>query len=515
MNQKGGNSLTGIEQKVYQYVKDRQLLMEGDRVLAGVSGGADSVCLLLMLLALQRCILRQNVSKELKVDFDSSATGHWLHIEVVHVHHMIRREEADEDAAYVERLCRQHQIPFHLVKKPVEHIAKENRWSVEEAGRRVRYEAFEIICRERKLNKIAVAHHRDDHAETILMNLFRGSGLRGVSGIPAVRGKIVRPLLGLSRDEIEEYLKAIHVEYRTDSTNLDCDYTRNKVRNQLIPYIEEHINAKATEHLVQFGDHAGEIDDYFQKKANILFEKYGRREENRAILCLDCLKEDKIEVTYLIRRMLLLVAAELKDIGNEHVEQIYRLMNGRTGGKCQLPGHMIVEKSYHQCIFSRKVENVDEIRNKQESKDWNGERFSSGDTGEHPECVEINWIDLQEEIPYSIELPEAKFTFTVKKMKKNETFPKKKYTKWFDCDKIKFTLQLRTRKSGDYIVINSQGGRKKLKDYFIDNKIVREERDRRLLLTEGSEILWITGMRISQRYKVEECTTRILEVCME
>lgn len=502
-----------MEEKVLQYIEERELLKEGDRVLAGVSGGADSVCLLFVLLALRERWACKSAGAKGTATGGSQETckasvDELLCIEVVHVHHMIRGAEADEDMAYVEMLCRQHGLACHIVKEPVEQIATEQGLSVEEAGRKIRYEAFERISRERNLNKIAVAHHRDDNAETILMNLFRGSGLKGVSGIPPVRGNIVRPLLNISREEIEGYLNECGIAYRTDSTNLDCDYTRNKVRNELLPYIKKNINAKATEHLVQFGARAGEIDDYFQKKAKILFEKYGRIEQNRVILCLDCLNEEKMELTYLIRKIVACLASGLKDIGQEHIEQIIKLMNGRTGGKCQLPGRILVEKSYERCIFSS-LEHCEIIQIAKA-------RTKNSHIGEGMgDYVEVNLTGLQDDIPFTATFSNAKFTFTVKNMKKNETFPKKKYTKWFNCDKIKFTLRIRTRENGDYITINSTGGRKKLKDYFIDNKISREERDKMILLAEGSEVLWVTGMRISERYKVDENTTKILEVCME
>lgn len=477
------------EEKVIRFVLDRQLLKEGDRVLAGVSGGADSVCLLFVLLSLR------------------SYFGGRLHIEVVHVHHMLRGKEADEDMAYVEELCRSQAVPFHPVMLPVKQIAEEQGWSVEEAGRRVRYDTFDRICRERRLHKIAVAHHRDDQAETVLMNLFRGSGLKGMAGIPAVRGNIIRPLLAVSREEIEAYLTQMGIMYRTDSTNLDCDYTRNRVRNQLLPYIEENINKQASMHIVQFAARAGEIDCYFQKKANLLFEKYGRTSEKRVILCLDCLKEDKTELVYLIRKVLNCLVSGLKDISQEHLEQVYRLMMGRTGGRCYLPGKVQVEKSYDTCEF-RFVDT-------EAKEDKNAGGSSASQADKMSEAVQVHPAHLHENIPYTVSISGVKFIFTVKNLKKNETFPKKKYTKWFDCDKINFTLQLRTRKNGDYIVINSAGGHKKLKDYLIDNKIPRQERDRLLLLTEGAELLWIVGMRISERYKVTDNTTKILEVRME
>lgn len=478
-----GTSYKQIEERVFHDVEAGGLLQRGDRVLAGVSGGADSVCLLFVLLSLRERWKGQ------------------LHIEAVHVHHMIRGEEADRDMDYVMKLCREYDVRCHVVKKPVLTIAETCGLSTEEAGRKVRYEAFEEVSRRRQLGKIAVAHHQDDNAETILMNLFRGSGLKGVSGIPAMRGPIVRPLLGLSRREIETYLQERAVGYCVDSTNDSCDYTRNKIRNELLPYIENNINTKATEHLVRFAGLAGEIDDYFQKKATILLEKYAVRSENRVILSLSCLEEEPVEVTYLIRRCLEESRLGLKDVSAEHMEQILCVMSGRTGGKCCLPGGMIVEKSYEQCLFYR--ENI------QESERTDG---GHSEKNQEPDLFCLNVDELEENQPLTVEISGYTVIFTKKTLEKSETFPKNKYTKWFDCDRIKGTLQIRPRRQGDFLVVNDQGGRKKLKDYFINEKVPREDRDRKVLLTEGQEVLWIFGMRISQRYKVDEKTGTILEV---
>lgn len=460
-----------LEERVLDFVQERKLLSAKDRVLAGVSGGADSVCLLFMLFFLRKQMWGK------------------LRVEVVHVHHMIRGKEADEDMAYVEKLCAQYEIPFHGVCIPVQHIAKEQGLSLEEAGRKARYDTFHRICQERGLNKIAVAHHKDDQAETVLMNLLRGTGLKGAAGIPAKRNGIVRPLLCLSRKEIETYLQEKAVEYRTDSSNLDCVYTRNKIRNQVFPYLKEQINPKALEHLVLFSHQAEEIEDYFNNQANILLDEYGKLEKKRVILSLECRKEPKILRTYIIRMCLEKIGTGLKDVSAVHIEQIHQLMDGRTGAKVQLPRGIWVEKNYGEVIFF-----LEEPKEKGQ------------------EVIEVRLEDLQENESYVVPYEDGFFDFQVKNVNFFQTFPKKKYTKWFDYDTIKFVLQLRTRKPGDFLVINAAGGRKKLKDYFMDAKISRQDREHKILLTEGSEVLWIVGERMSEKYKVQKETKKVLEV---
>ncbi|MCI8370941.1 MAG: tRNA lysidine(34) synthetase TilS [Lachnospiraceae bacterium] len=469
MERENEDRTDNIERKVLQYIQSHKLLISGERVLAGVSGGADSICLLFMLIRLRE----QWEGK--------------LGIEVFHLHHMIRGHEADQDMQYVEMLCRKLELPFHGVHCPVEQLASQQGLSVEEAGRMARYQEAERICREQKLDKIAVAHHQDDQAETILMNLFRGSGIRGMAGMQPIAGNKIRPLLVLSRKEIEYYLSERGIAFRTDSTNQDSTYTRNRIRNELLPYLEKNINAQAAGHIIQFGSYARQIDCYFQKKANILFEKFGRIDGNRVILCLESFYEEEIELFYLIRSCLERLGLGMKDIGNIHMEQIKALIQGRTGRQIDLNGQITVEKSYQDIIFRPKTLEKVCIASQEIQI-----------TDEHPSCL-VTFLG-------------AELAFTVKNRKKNQTFPKKKYTKWFDYDKIKFTLQVRTRKSGDFIVINTAGGRKKLKDYFIDCKVPRQERDQTILLADGSEIIWMIGKRINEAYKVEDGTSRILEV---
>ena len=208
-------------EKVRKYIKQYDMLMPGDTVVAGVSGGADSLCLLFML---------KEFAKEMP-----------LQLAVVHVNHGIR-EEATEDAAYVKQICEELDVPFFLKEADVEGIAKSQGISTEEAGRNVRYEAFsEVLGEHFTAGKIAVAHNANDRAETMLFHLFRGTGLTGLSGIKPVRGQIIRPLLCLSREEIEQYLVKKEIAFCIDRTNNEDTYTRNKIRHHILPFAEENI----------------------------------------------------------------------------------------------------------------------------------------------------------------------------------------------------------------------------------------------------------------------------------
>lgn len=223
--------IPGVESFLEQY----HMIEQSDVVVAGVSGGADSVCLLLHLLELKE-----------KLSFTLAA---------VHVQHGIRGKESLQDAAFVEELCRRYQVQLFRYDYDVPEYAKQHGYSEEEAGRNLRYESFHKALEELGApeGKIAVAHNRNDLAETMLWNMIRGSGMRGMAGIPPVRDGIIRPLLHTARVEIENYLKEKGESYCTDATNASLDYTRNRIRNQVLPVLEE-LNAGVYAHMERLGD---------------------------------------------------------------------------------------------------------------------------------------------------------------------------------------------------------------------------------------------------------------------
>lgn len=209
--------------QVQNFIREQKMIMPGDFVIAGVSGGADSVCLFFELLAYQK-----------EIPFS---------MEVVHIEHGIRGQDSLADANYVENLCKEYGVPFHLVSCDIKKMAQESSLTVEEAGRKARYQAFEQAAKKsgRSNCKIAVAHNLDDQAETILMNLARGSGLRGLGGIRPVRENIIRPLLNTRRSEIEAALRGRQITWRTDETNRQTEYTRNRIRLEILPLLAQGV----------------------------------------------------------------------------------------------------------------------------------------------------------------------------------------------------------------------------------------------------------------------------------
>ncbi|MGN1266711.1 MAG: tRNA lysidine(34) synthetase TilS, partial [Dorea sp.] len=237
-------------QKVKAYVEKHHMLKNGDKVIVGVSGGADSICLLFMLLALQE-----------EINFEILAA---------HVHHGLRKESADADERYVRKICEKQEVELRVFHEDVKTYAKKYGLTEEEAGRNIRREVLGRLCEEERGTRIALAHHRNDNVETLLWNLARGTGIRGAGGIRPVNGVWIRPLLCVERTEIELYLEKWRISYCTDETNLEDAYTRNRLRNHVIPYFEEHINRRTVEHMAEAVEQFRLLGEYVEAEA----EKY-------------------------------------------------------------------------------------------------------------------------------------------------------------------------------------------------------------------------------------------------
>jgi tRNA(Ile)-lysidine synthase len=443
-----------MENKVFAYIRQYHMIEEGDRIVAGVSGGADSVCLLAVLREYQK-----------RVPFQ---------LGVVHVNHQLRGEEARRDADYVDRLCRKWELPYREYTYPVAEMAREGHMSLEEAGRKARYEAFRRFMEEWGGDKTALAHHQNDAAETFLYHLARGSGIRGLCGIRPVRERIIRPLLGVERQEIENYLEEKGIEYLTDSTNLSLDYMRNKIRHQVLPVLVKDINEQTVSHIARTAQILLEAENYLEKQADNLRKEYVREEKGRIRVSKELFAKEEILQQYVLRGALGQLAGGLKDIGMEHVQSLMRLP-GRGAGKLVSLPYGIQGKMGYEALWLTVIQDEEPA------------------SGEAPELI-WHW---------------RKFSY------ENQPIPENKYTKWFDYDKIEAGLNVRERRPGDFLVVNASGGRKKLKDYLIDCKVPRHERDRIPLLADGSHIVWAVGYRISEYYKVTHETKTVLEVRVE
>ena len=485
--------------KIPDYIQKYHMIEEGDTIVAGISGGADSVCLLFVLLEIQE-----------QLSFT---------IEVVHVNHGIR-PEAGEDARFVEELCRQKAVPFHLVEEDIKKRAKKSGRSEEEEGRLVRYQAFEKVLGSRQ-GKIAVAHNSNDRAETMLFHLFRGTGLTGAAGIRPVNGRIIRPLLCVERKEIEAWLSEQMLTFCTDATNAQDIYTRNRIRHHILNYAEENICRNAVANMNRSADQLLEAEEYMmrqtieavgrciraertdacketegEKRASALA---GAEAENKKIIIniLEFLKEDEYLQGRILRWCLEQAAGSKKDLTSAHIRSVKQLLAKQGNGQLHLPYELIVYKKYDLGMIERKT--LSEKENISQKED------------EAIKEYEISIPGLKEYIRFEIpRLGVVEITAFLREDSQN--IPQKSYTKWFDYDKITKSVVFRTKQPGDYLTINCKLGRKSLQDYFVNEKIPREERDRKYLLANGSHVIWVPGYRISEYYKITEETKAILQV---
>ena len=491
-----------IEELIVQF----HMIEHGDVVIAGVSGGADSVCLLLTL-----CSLREKFGFEVKV---------------CHVNHCLRGADADEDEEYVKKLCGELGVECRVFRKEVELIAEKRKQSCEEAGREVRREAFEQMCAENGGTKIATAHHRGDQAETVLLNITRGTGIRGLCGIVPVRGNRIRPLLSLTRDRIESYLRERGIVWRIDATNEEDDYTRNRIRHKVLPVLENEVNDQTVKHLESLSRQAEEICEYLDYGVRQLWKtcvsvrkKKQKYMEPPIELAIE--KESFLQSFPAVRKLLLQkcigkVRGGQKDLASVHIQAVLELFDRQVGKSVDLPGGVTAKRTYggveitKQAQSAVKTENMADTEKTENIADTEKTEniADTADTGNMSDTAEPANAVRMEEAGKRVSLRFVEDGDILQA----EEIPQKSYTKWIDYDIIKCGLCVRTRQSGDYFVIDDQGRRQKLKAWFINEKIPKEERDRMLLVADGSHIVWIPGHRMSREYKVTEKTRNIVEI---
>ena len=455
-----------LEQKIRHFIEKFHMLSNGSGVVVGLSGGADSVALLEVL-----CSMKEELT---------------LKLAAVHVHHGIRAE-AQEDADFCRSICLEKQVEFFCEYVDVPQIAARQGISEEEAGRNERYRIFEVYREKLHFDVIAVAHHQNDQAETMLFQLFRGSGLRGLSGMQPRRGKIIRPLLCVSRMEIEAYLMEKHADYVTDATNAQDDYSRNKIRHHVIPVAEE-ISFGAAEHMSRTGMQLREVLDYMEIQAREFLHKYGEDHDAELKISVQALEAAHPALQKMVVSEAIAGLFEgRKDITQKHIDGILELLEKDGEKTVHLPNNGLVVKRYHQLIFKKNVKDVD-----RETDAFSPLKIEPGES-----YVLKNGMIIKTRLISENNL---------------ENIPKNDCIKWFDYDKIIGDLFLRTREQGDFLTIRDDGARKSLQDYLVNEKVPKSERDKVLVLAEGSHVLWVLGKRISSYYKVTAQTKRIIEI---
>lgn len=501
-------------EKIKNYILENELISEGDNVILGLSGGADSVALFRIL----------NKLKE-ELNFNLMA---------VHIHHGIRKKSANKDEKFVKNLCEKSGVEIKVFHKDIPLICKITKETEEECGRRIRYEIFNEVASMQENSKIAVAHHMNDQVETIVFRMLRGSGVKGLSGMEAKRDNIIRPLLCTKKEEILEYLESLSQKYREDETNEDTQYSRNYIRKKILPRFEK-LRDNSLDHIISLSSEAAEVNSFIEKKAReLLLEAAG--EANKNYLIKDSYLRYKTDLIAeaepilgrtAVRLLIDEAGVSLRDISRTHVEKIYSLLEKTEASEVHLPqgvkvilenGVIYVNIKRSQETLDRvikeaealervvRVETVDGAKTAQPEEEAKLVRTEKEELGFYYEVSDNGVYDLPCGITVRTRLL-AEFDM--------DSIPTDVNIKWVDYDKLAAGLCLRTRKIGDYLVINQRGDEGNLKNYMINEKIPKSERNMIPILASGAKVYWVVGHRISEDVKITENTERVLELRYE
>lgn len=418
--------------RVNEYIEREKLFELTDKILIALSGGADSVALLHVLVYLgYKC-------------------------EAAHCNFHLRGDESDSDEAFVRALCKQQDIPLHIVHFDTKQYAEEQKISIEMAARELRYEWFEQVRTNVNADVIAVAHHRDDSVETLLLNLMRGTGINGLNGIRAKNKRVVRPLLSVSREDIIAYLNKMNQPFVTDSTNLQDDYTRNKIRLNLIPLMET-INPSVKSAIFATASHLTDASLLYNK---VIEEGRTRVMDNQGIVIEALLKEPS-------PRALLFEILYSLGFNSSQVDDVYRSLDGQSGRQFLSDQWVVVRDRTHLLLQQHSAKQC---------------------------STDILPVIKEERLSYTSDF----------------VIPRDRHVACLDADKITQPLTLRKWQIGDRFVPFGMKGKKKVSDYLIDAKFSILQKNQTYVLCCGDEIVWLVGERTDNRYRVDATTQNLL-----
>jgi tRNA(Ile)-lysidine synthase len=445
--------------KVRSTVSRYEMIPKESAVVVGVSGGADSTALLHSLWSLK---------DELRITLIAG-----------HLNHGIRGKEADEDAVFVEELTSRLGVALVKLKVDVPQLRKQMRMGLEEAARKVRYDFLEGLASDARAARIAVAHTSDDQVETVLLNIIRGTGPDGLAGMPAVRDKIIRPLIDISRKEVETYLNENGLSWRTDTSNLDAEYTRNRVRLQLIPFIEEQFNPRIKDAILSLSQLSREESEVVKNDASNAYASSVVREcpqivtfNARSLGSLSYALQRRC-----LRRAIETVKGDLLDVKYEQVERIIEKLRSGEEFTLTLPSGIVYAQLVQNelQIFKREIE---------------------------PQPIIVS---QKLQVPGRTIIPEFGVEIETRYVP-NNLRPKLRSQVILDAEKLNGPLIVRNWMPGDRIIPFGMTGHKKLQDLFVDMKIPRQERIRIPVITDSEKIVWVAGLTVSELVRVTEDT---------
>ena len=448
MNMAGNsNGQHALELKVKKFIAEQSLLREGCRVLVGVSGGADSVALLRIMLSL----------------------GYDCH--AVHCNFRLRGEESTRDCVFTRELCNKLGTEITVCEYDTLTYASENGISVEMAARELRYRDFRRIMKEKDARAICIAHHSDDSVETVLLNLTRGTGIKGLTGIKPVNGDIVRPLLCASREEIEAYLKDIGQPYITDSTNLEACFTRNKIRLRLLPLMRE-INPSARSAVLSTARHLQQAYSFYMASVEETRRKAVTEKNGNIEIDIKALREAPSTEGFLFE---ILSPAGFNDAS---IPDIASSLDSQPGTRFLSDSHLLLKDRDKLILMPLERE--------------------------EPGTVNIMTVD-----GFTTLLPDRR-RITVRIEENGAEISKNPDTATFDADALPDTLSVRLWHEGDWFIPFGMKGRRLVSDFMTDRKMNLGEKHSQLVVTGGDDIVWVLGIRPDNRFRVTERTLRRL-----
>lgn len=441
--------------KIKNFISENSLINENDRILVGLSGGPDSIFLLY--------ILHNYFNNQLII---------------AHINHKLRGIDSDLDEKFIRTISQKLKIPLYIIREDVKKLSTKNKKSIEEVGRDVRFSFFNKILKVENFNKIALGHNLDDNVETILINFIKGSGMKGLIGIPEKRDNIIHPIINIKKEEILKYLEENKIEYRIDKTNFETDYLRNKVRNYLLPIIEKEFNKNFKEKILALSNILKVEDKFLDDLVKNIKNDILKFEDDFVKIDLKKLQNLHLSLKRrIIRKVIDHFNKDLREYSLNHIDKVISLENKKTGKEIELPLNLIAVKDKNKIIIERRDFEIPDF------------------------YIEIPDIGSYQEIGMKIELS------LVEKISK----VKDPFISFFDYDKIELPLKIRKPMFGEKFKPLGLKKEKKIQDFFVDSGIPKSVRwNLPVLLDKKDDILWIIGVRISDDYKVTNLTNRVI-----
>jgi len=448
--------------KLHKYIKDKGLFVAGNKLLLAVSGGSDSVALLCLFAR-----LRSRVPVTLLC---------------CHVNHGLRGAQSDGDEALTKELCLRLNVPIIARRIQLEPGA-----DLENRARARRFEAFFHLLELYRFDYVVLGHHREDQAETVLMNMLRGAGINGMAGIKAKQGKVLHPLLELSREELRSVLSEEGIAWREDASNADPGFRRNRVRLELLPHLQEHYSADIVDKLNRQSHIFNDADEYFKAQAQQHFKKLSLESEP-GWLSFDVSalhKLARVEVYYLLKLAYCSVCGQQQDFFYHSFEDLLQLMQGSGSASIALQNGVTAQREYERLSF-----------------------YTEAAEPGVPEEVSV------EEDRARVVYGAYRFSFRHLKLLPREP-GLDSFSVVLDADKLQWPLHIRARRSGDRFVPQGMDQSKKLKNFFIDAKVPRRIRSQVPIIEDGNQILWVVGYRADGRVLADQDSNRLLQIVAE